>query len=496
MLSPHVQFDPGVPRFTWDEETLARSLDTESRAKADATNGEPPADAINCRFLMDVRTATRQVASAARTELEKHRSTLNDSLRLPDADADFLQEQDQALADMHQICLSGIDSVEPAKTRAEEVRSEYASFAVENGLAGRAAEARDTRAKWVIVAVACLELLLNAWTLGTAHPSGFFGVLPEMILFTAFNVFAGFVLSFALRTRNLHESHRSKRRYSWLLLALLVLLIPVFNFVFGHYRDALVSLQSQIAAGNYETYVTVWASLFRAALATAFSSEWIPQSMQTVVLVFGGMFMSSLVAYKHYHADDPYPGFGALSRKRNEAQGQYKAEIAAISTRIEGRAADASKVFASIEARVVSAGAAEARSRIESWNSAYRRLVEELKEAGHRQLRTYRRTNGAVKPWPASLNSPFEAFAVDTEVADPPAPPEMPAFRGTLSQLRRHCDKVVLEGRRRYSSEVFAPLPALDPKDVRYRTFADPLGKLEEIRRDLDGLPPAVGTEG
>ncbi len=496
MLPPHVQFDPSVPRFTWDEETLARALDTESRAKADASNGEPPADATNCQFLMDVRTATRQVASAARPELEKHTATLNDSLRLPNADADFLQEQDKALADMHQICLSGIDSAEPAKTRVDEVRNEYTSFAVEHGLVGRAAQARDPRAKWVIAAVACLELLLNAWTLGTAHPSGFLGVLPEMILFTAFNVFAGFVLSFALRTKNLYESFRSKRRYSWFLVALLVLLIPVFNFVFGHYRDALVSLQSQIAAGDYETYVAVWGSLFRAALATAFSSEWIPQSMQTVVLIFGGMFMSSLVAYKHYHADDPYPGFGALSRKRNEAQGQYKAAIAAITARIESRAADASRVFAGIEARVASEGAAEARARIESWNSAYRRLVEELKEAGDRQLRTYRRTNGAVKPWPASLNGPFEAFAVDPEVADPPAPPEMPVLRGALSRLRRQCDRVVLEGRRRYSSEVFAPLPALDPKDVNHPAFADPLGKLEEIRRDLDGLPPAVGTEG
>ena len=496
MPSPRVQFDPGVPRFTWDEEAFARELDAESRAKADAANGEPPADTINCQFLMDVRTATRQVASDARTELEKHRTTLNDSLRLPNADADFLREQDEALADMHQICLSGIDSAEPAKTRVNEVLNEYTSFAVEHGLAGRAAQARDTRAKWVIAAVACLELILNAWTLGTAHPSGFFGVLPEMILFTAFNILAGFVLSFALRTRNLHESFRSTRRSSWFLVALLILLIPVFNFVFGHYRDALVSLQSQIAAGDYETYVTVWASLFRTALATAFSSEWIPQSMQTVVLVFGGMFMSSLVAYKHYHADDPYPGFGALSRKRYEAQGQYQVAIAAISSRIESRATAASKAFASIEARVASAGAAEARNRIESWNSAYRRLVEELKEAGDRQLRTYRRTNGAVKPWPSSLNGPFDAFAVDPEVADPPAPPDMPVLRGALSQLRRDCDRVLLEGRRRYSSEVFPPLPALDPKDVNHRAFADPLGKLEEIRRDLDGLPPAVGTEG
>ncbi|MCY3736030.1 MAG: hypothetical protein OXG13_06485 [Gemmatimonadaceae bacterium] len=496
MLSPRVQFDPSVPRFTWDEETFAKGLDTESRARADAAHGEPPADAGNCRFLMDVGTATRQVASAARTELEKHRSMVNDSLRLPDADADFLREQDEALADMHQICLSGIDSAEPPKTRVNEVRNEYTSFAVENGLVGRAAQARDTQAKWVIAAVAFLELLLNAWTLGTAHPSGFLGVLPEMVLFTAFNVFAGLVLSFALRTKNLHESFRSKRRFSWSLVALLVLLIPLFNFVFGHYRDALVSLQSQIAAGDYETYVTVWASLFRTALATAFSTEWIPQSMQTVVLIFGGMFMSSLVAYKHYHADDPYPGFGALSRKRDEAQGQYKAEIAAISSRIESRAADASRAFASIEARVASEGAAEARNRIESWNSAYRGLVQELKEAGDRQLRLYRRTNGAVKPWPASLNDPFEAFAVDPEVADPPAPPEMPVLKGAVSRLRRDCDRAVLEGRRRYSSEVFAPLPALDPKDVNHRAFADPLGRLEGIRRDLDGLPPATATEG
>ena len=66
-----VQFNPSGPAFTWDEEAFARTLDTENRAKADAAYGEPPADAVDCQFLEDVRTETRQVAMGGPFRIEK-----------------------------------------------------------------------------------------------------------------------------------------------------------------------------------------------------------------------------------------------------------------------------------------------------------------------------------------------------------------------------------------------------------------------------------------
>ena len=383
MLSPHVQFDPSGPAFTWDEEAFATALDTENRAKADAAYGEPPADAVDCQFLADVRAATRQVAQAARTQLEKHYKVITDNAGPPpNPAAEMRNERDKALADMYHECRSGSDSAHPLKARLKEVRREYREFTVHHGLVGKAAKGRDRWAVWVILGCAFLELTLNAWTLGTAHPSGVLGVLSEMVLFTVFNVVAGLMIAACWRRKNHHAKFRGKRLSGWIFAAIVGAAVIFFNFVFGHYRDALVTLQSQIPGGDYEIFVKAWASLFRTVLATAFSDEWIPRSMQTVVLIFGGMFMAAIAAYKQYRADDPYPGLGDLSRKRDAAEQQYAEKSALIRNRIRTRAEEATKVFGGIEG-VRQDGIL---SPIESWAAAYRDLVGVLNEAGGQQF--------------------------------------------------------------------------------------------------------------
>ena len=389
-------------------------------------------------------------------------------------------ERDKALADMYQECRLGIDSAHPLKARVQEVRGEYREFTVHHGLVGKAAKARDKWVFLVILCFACIELIVNAWTLGTAHPSGVFGVLSEMILFTVFNVVVGLVIATGWQTRNYGARFRRKSLSGWFLVVFCVAIVALVNFVFGHYRDALVTLQNQIAGGDYGTFLKAWASLFRTALATAFSDEWIPQSMQTVVLIFGGMFMAVVAAYKKYHADDPYPGFGELSRRRDTAEQKYAEEIARIHNRIKTPADEATKELGRIESASSPVVVAERRSEIKSWTNAYRDLVSALNEAGGQQLRRYRRTNGAIKSWPVTLNDSFDRFALDLGISDPPEVPEFPDGSRDVSQLRNHCNEIVLEGRVRYSG-VFQLLNALDTSG------GDDPATLEKIRQDLDG---------
>ena len=481
MLSPHVQFDPSVPVFTWDKEAFERGLDTENRAKTDAAYGEPPADAVDCQFLGDVRVVTRQVAQAGLTELENHCKVMMDTAEpSPNPDAEMRNERDRALADMYHDCQSGLDSADRLKTRVQEVRREFRDFTVHHGLVGKAAKERDRWAVWVILGCAGLELILNAWTLGTAHPSGIVGVVSEMALFTVFNVVAGLTIAASWRRKNHHAKFRGKRVSGWIFAAIVGAAVLFFNFVFGHYRDALVTLQSRIAEGDYETFVEAWANLFRTALATATSDEWIPRSMQTVVLIFGGMFMAVIAAYKQYRADDPYPGFGDLSRKRDKAEQQYAEKSALIRSQIRTRAEEAMKEIGVGSGKGVGD---EAVRKIESWKAAYRNLVVALNEAGREQLRMYRRTSGDIKSWPTALNDSFDRFELEPDISDPPPGPEPPDDRSgeDVSQLRSHCTEVVLEGQARYS-EVFPPLSALDSSDE------DDAGKLDKIRQYLEGL--------
>lgn len=492
MSAKPVTFDPTASRFDWDEAAFATELDAEGRARHDAAHGEPREGAADCSFLAAVGSATATIARAARHEVSSSYGVVIDHAAPPaHADAELRKEQDAALGDMEQICRNGIDATTPLKEAVNTTRAQYTDFTVNHGLVGETADDQDRWATCWISGVAALELGLNAWTLGTAHPSGLVGVLPEMFVFTAVNVFAGLVIAYGRRRKNHHPKFRARRLTGWLCVAAAVVLVPLANLVFGHYRDALVSLQREIADGDYQTFLESWAVLFRTALATAFSDEWIPKSMQTVALIFGGMFMAGLVQYKRYRADDPYPGFGELSRKRQRAQELYVREVAAINRRVTGRADDAIAALSAIatEVALAPALATEMRFKFESWGDAYRNLVAGLTDAAKKRLEAYRRTNRGLKPWPETLDAAFDGFALDPALSDPPEPPTVPDGQDPdILSLREQCDKVVLLARSRYGSEVFAPLLAVDPNDQNHRQFADPVGKLREIKREISGM--------
>lgn len=493
-MSEQVSFDPGQGTFRWDQAKFAHQLDVENRAKTDAAHGEPKDGAVNCQFLDDVRSAAVKVALTAKSELINSYKALRDATKpVSNAVAELCREKESALADMYEDCLKGVDGAAPLREKALQVQNEYRDFVVEHGIPGKTAKDEDKRAIWWVLVVAFLELILNAWTLGAAHPRGFLGVIPEMFLFTVVNVLIfGFLIADGWRNTNLNPRFSGGRRSGWVRVVSLIILVLLFNFVIGHYRDAMLALQQKVdAAGDYEAFLKSWAILFRTAVTTAFSREWIPQSMQTVVLIIAGTLMAFVAAYKWYGRDDPYPGFGPLSRKRDNARRQYVDEVNNIKDSIKDRADDAAGIFGSIETRSIGTPVDETNNskKAMGWAAAYVDLIGELNTAGKVQLHAYRRANSAIKPWPNTLDESFESFKLDSEISKHPAlDVECPREREDVRELLMQCHHVVLTARKRFASEVFAPLSAIDPTDPQYPNYADPIGKLDEIKRDLDGL--------
>ena len=489
MPASSVNFDSSIPSFRWDEASFADRLDSEGEAKRDAAHGEPRDGANGCPFLTAVRSEAENVARAAGGELSRcHQAEIDGAAPRLYADAELRRERDEVLADMAQTCRSGINVTTPLVEAVTTARAEYTDFTVEHGLVGKAAQELNRQWVWWVVGGAFLELVLNAWTLGTAHKDGFAGVIPEMSMFTAINVIAGLVIAYGLRQKNHHAKFRGKRIVGWLWVVMALLLVPLVNFVFGHYRDALLDLkQSDIL-----DYLERWVTLFPKALETAFSSEgWVPKSMQSVALIFGGVFMAGLVAYKRYQSDDPYPGFGKLSRKRNAAQVRYREAVQEITDEIKARADDGARVFSNIATGCAAAPAlaAEIRIKFESWGNAYRNLVGDINIAGRKQLDSYRQTNRNLKVWPQSLDAAFDGFELDSDLAAPPQAPVLPELQEQdIGPLLERSNEIVSTARRRYQSEVFAPLSALDPNDQNHLQYANPVGKENEIGRVIDHM--------
>ena len=286
------------------------------------------------------------VAKRARREVEDHfQAIVEQSKAISGAHGALRKSRNDALAGMQRAVDNGINTTSTLAQRVKSAHHEYTEFSLEHGLVGRAADPQNTRVWWIIAISGVVELLINGWTLGTAHPSGFVGVLPEVLLFSTVNVVLGLLAGTARRRANYRSN--SKVLFAWMMVVLCVVAVLLFTFVFGHYRDALVGLQSKIAGSDYDSYVRLWATLFRTALDTAFSANWIPQTMQTVVLIVAGWLISGIVAIEWYRGDDRYPGFGRITRKREQAQERYAEAVHAVGQQVHDHAQTASQELVS-----------------------------------------------------------------------------------------------------------------------------------------------------
>ena len=379
-----------------------KTLDAANTAKRDAAHGDPPPGASGCPFLDDVRLQIEDVAKHARRQLEDYlKSIVAQAKATASAPGALLGARDTTLAEMRRVVDGGINETGPLADRVRSVNQEYTEFVVANDLVGRAADQNKTRVWWVIGFSATFELLVNGWTLGTAHPSGFIGVLSEILLFSAINVVFGLFAGAAMRRTNYRPKHSFRSVRAWAILAACLVFVLTFSFVFGHYRDALVGLQSRIAEGDYETYIRLWETLFRTALATAFSADWIPQTMQTVVLIFAGWLISGVVALEWYRSDDRYPGFGPMTRKREQAQNRYTQTINRLSLRNHELAENATEEMTGIVVGVVAA--TQLPNDVAACQQSYEDLIADLNRFGKGQLDKYRRASRQLKAWPRGV---------------------------------------------------------------------------------------------
>lgn len=497
MESASVKFDPSGPTFRWDKSGMEKTLEAANRAKQDAAQGEPPMDADHCLFLDDVRQGTEIIAKRARREVEEYLKSIVQQVKaIATAPSAMFKARDNALASMHRVVNDGVNRTNSLGEQVRSANHEYTEFTMEHGLVGRAADPKKTKVWWVIAISATLELLINGWTLGTAHPSGFIGVLSEILLFTAVNIILGLLAGASMRRTNYRPKRSFRCIRAWFFVGACALLVLVFSFVFGHYRDALVGLQSRIAEGDYESYVRLWATLFRTALDTAFSPEWIPQTMQTVVLIFAGWLISGIVAIEWYRSDDRYPGFGQISRKREQAHERYAEAVDELNQRVHRHAEGASQELAGIEGSVLAAK--ELPSTAASCKDAYAALVGELNRFGKGQLEAYRLASAQVKPWPKGLERPFEEPVVSADIATPPQLPDEVATDekeiSEISELRLNCYNTVNFALEAYCTRVFAPVPALHPRHPDHQRFSNPVGAVRGITERVQQLS-GIGQE-
>jgi len=193
---------------------------------------------------------------------------------------------------------------------------EYSHFRTENNRIGPARYPQDKVKIWGwIFLITVIEIFTNAYALGDAHPSGFVGVVLEILMFGIANVGVAFLLGCYVWRYFNHVNFGKKA--TALVLALPMMTFIVFlNFLLAHYRDAIAKLAgSDLGAFEIEASMQ---KLGAAATSTLMQNPFMLEDFKSYLLLFVGLLASVFATKKSFELDDPYPGYGKITREQEE----------------------------------------------------------------------------------------------------------------------------------------------------------------------------------
>ena len=485
-MSDHVSFDPSIPAFNWNSDSLDKQLDASTVAQRDARKGEPRPDDETFQFYRRVKSELERVSKNGQSELDSHvRFKERDIGSIQGAISDLRNKLGDATSALHGICHAGVDDVVPLADKVQMTEDEYINFVETNNLDHRVANPKKTWGLWVILVLALFELLINGWSLGSAHVDGFLGALYEIVLFTIFNVIVGIAIGALWRRTNKRPWTSGSALAARVLIPFLVIAVIFFGYLFAHYRDALITLQS-IASTDIASFLDTWGNLFTRTWETAFSEDWVPNTMPSVVLMLACCLISTFVAVDWYFCDDPYPGFGKVSRKRDEAGKAYTKKVRDVKQLLTAEANDA-KNFCRGKLLAVQS-AQQIPNQVQSWGVEFKTFIEQLTAFGRDQLGEYRKINRQNHPWPSQLDQQIDEFKFDENLVRVPrlgdASQDAIPDASEVNDFVEHATHVIESARSGYE-KVFAPLTALYPKDANFAKFNQPYDAVERVEQKV-----------
>ncbi|MGB9152334.1 MAG: hypothetical protein WCD70_04515 [Alphaproteobacteria bacterium] len=167
----------------------------------------------------------------------------------------------------------------------------------------------------VILVILAIESVLNGTFLARGLETGLLGGIVEAFAIAAINVSFGFFLGDSVVRYVFHRSY--------ILRVLAFIEIPIsgviaifFNLLVGHYRDALGGPDPAHASST--------------ALYSFRLHPFDLAAIESWVLFALGLFFSTVAAVDGFKMNDPYPGYGKISRKHEEIIQEYTDEKANI----------------------------------------------------------------------------------------------------------------------------------------------------------------------
>ena len=198
--------------------------------------------------------------------------------------------------------LSDIDDARKSYERAED---DLQNFRKENKIRK---EAHYPESNWQSVGFLSVALIiesgLNGSMLAAGSDGGIIGGVFLALIISIINIGFGFINGWlALRYKN-HIS-RLKNLAGYFFFFIILSGTTIFNLLIAHYREALVNTPDDAGHVAMESFKSGILSI---------------NDVQSWLLFGLGMIFMIIAIYKGYHQDDEYPGYGALSKRKNSAK--------------------------------------------------------------------------------------------------------------------------------------------------------------------------------
>jgi hypothetical protein len=380
---------PSIQAFPpLDLDQIATSLALDKHAAENGASGQPAPDATDRDLAeFNISTEIEQRARKAQEDYQSQVDLRNGRIRRALIDADSRVEVEgagqTALSDFNALAMIDRDHVFLTHREVEGREAEYQAFRRQHALnrLPRIVSPREKLFRWLVL-VLCLggESVLNGLYFAEGSESGLIGGFIQAMSLSIFNI--GAAVLFALYGLALLRHRRVfTRSIGIFCLIAYIIWAGTINLVIAHYRDAFISLEGKVD------------------LAPLLKQFWLAplalRDMASLMLCGLGLLFSLIAVIDAKDLDDPYRGYGAVGRSREEAINRYSAEkrncILTLGQRRDEAIADMGEIVkalrsAEFDLRLNSEG----RDRDHRLYVAY---IEELATCHEKLVRRYREAN-------------------------------------------------------------------------------------------------------
>lgn len=177
-----------------------------------------------------------------------------------------------------------------------------------------------------------LEIGMNAYALGSSHPDGPIGVMLEIILFGIINLGTSMILGYYVWGYFKHV------KLVWRAVATILALpmlgfITVLNGFIGHYRDALAKLSVNPEL-SLPDLLREQIQLAAIAVRSLLEHPLMLDDFKSYMISGVGLIAAIVALIKSYGLDEPYPGYGKLSRAQSLLASRFNDTQTAYLTKI------------------------------------------------------------------------------------------------------------------------------------------------------------------